>query len=108
MFSKSRGQVLRLATVLHMLFSIDKSEESLSVEVSEAALKAAVDLIKLACQQTAYMAGRESLSEEMERFRTGKLNFHAPLMPSCMAVSKTRTGLGLDWGWTGGLLICWC
>ena len=20
----------------------------------------------------------------------------------------TRTGLGLDWGWTGDLLICWC
>jgi hypothetical protein len=59
-----------------MLFSINnESEENLSTEVSEAALKAAVDFLKLACQQTAYMAGRGTLSEELEKFRTGEFAY---------------------------------
>lgn len=70
MLSKSRGQVLRLATVLHMLFSID-NPENLDEEVSETALKAAVNLVKLACQQTAYIAGKGELSDELEKFKTG-------------------------------------
>lgn len=72
MLSKSRGQVLRLATVLHMLFNIDTPEVDLSLEVSEQALKAAVNFIKVACQQTAYIAGKGPLTEELEKFKTGE------------------------------------
>ena len=32
---------------------------------------------------------------------------HAFPLP-LLVVSKTRTRLGLDWGWTGDHLICWC
>ena len=47
MLSKSRGQVLRVATVFHLLFNID-SEESLSDMVSDEAIKAAVNFVKVA------------------------------------------------------------
>ena len=46
MLSKSRGHVLRIATILHMLFSID-SENPLSSEVSEMAVKAAVNFVRM-------------------------------------------------------------
>lgn len=73
MLSKSRGQVLRLATVLHMLFSLDKTED-LSEEVSEEAIKAAVNFVKLACQQTAFIAGKKTLPEELEKFKCGEFS----------------------------------
>ena len=73
MLSKSRGQVLRLATVLHMLFSIDNPKEDLSDQISENSVKAAINLVKLTCQQTAYIAGKRETKEELERFKTGKL-----------------------------------
>ena len=75
MLSKSRGQVLRLATVLHMLFSIDNPEEAVKEEVSEGALKAAVNFVKLACQQTSYIAGKGKLEDELEKFKTGEYSY---------------------------------
>ena len=65
--SKSRGQVLRLTVVMHMLFNIDSFEQPLPTQVGEAAIKAAVNLIQLACQQTAYIAGKGVLQEEMDK-----------------------------------------
>lgn len=91
--SKSRGQVLRVAAVLHTLFSIDKgykksstisndaldddaddnnagdnnADKEISNEVSDASLKAAVDFVSVACQHTVYMAGRGLIDEEIER-----------------------------------------
>lgn len=63
MLSKSRGQVLRLAPILHLLFSIDSESEQSQfnleseeleqlqsdvTEVSEVAIKAAINFVKLA------------------------------------------------------------
>ena len=79
LLSKSRGQLLRLATVLHMLFSIDDTEQPLAEEVSEAAVKAAVNFIQTASQQTAYIAGRGSLQEEFDKFKTGTCMLHPNL-----------------------------
>ena len=73
LLSKSRGQVLRLATVLHMLFSINSAEQPLPDEISEAAIKAAVNVVRTASQQTAYIAGRGLLREEYQKFRTSRL-----------------------------------
>ena len=69
MLSKSRGHVLRLATALHVLFNLGKEEE-VSETVSEKAVRAAVDFVKVSCQQTAYIAGRGPLHEEVERFKS--------------------------------------
>jgi len=66
MLSKSRGQVLRVAAVMHMLFSIDNNDYKFEDIVSEAALKAAINLVETSCQQTAFVAGRGLLQEEVE------------------------------------------
>ena len=65
--SKSRGQVLRVAAVLHTLFSIENENMNIPDEVSEAALKAAVNFVRVSCQQTAYVAGRGLIDEEIEQ-----------------------------------------
>ena len=71
MLSKSRGQVLRIATILHMLFSIEKPDDTLSNEVSEVAVQAAVNFIKTACQQTAFIAGKGIIDEKVGAYKAG-------------------------------------
>ena len=68
MLSKSCGHILRLAVAFHILFHLGK-DDSVSLEVSEDAVKAAVDFVKISCQQTAFNAGRGPLQEEFERFK---------------------------------------
>ena len=59
MLSKSRGQVLRIATIFHVLFSIENEEDvAYDSEVSEVAVKAAVNFVQTACQQTAFIVGK--------------------------------------------------
>lgn len=58
MLSKSRGRVLRVASVLHMLFSINDMEHDVGKEISETALKVAVNFVQVACQHTAFIAGK--------------------------------------------------
>jgi len=50
MLSKSRGQVLRLAAVLHMLFTLGTNQPTDDI-VSEAAVKAAINYVQVVCQQ---------------------------------------------------------
>lgn len=77
MLSKSRGHVLRLAAVLHVLFSIFETDSDCTNEeelnddedvISEAAVKAAIDFTQLSCQQTASIADRGILEEEIQKF----------------------------------------
>ena len=71
--AKSRGHILRLAAVLHMLFHIESSESNpLPDEVSEVAICAAINLVKLSAQQVVYIAGKGVLQEEYQKFKTGK------------------------------------
>ena len=81
MLSKSRGHVLRVAAVLHVLFSFFTSDpDSTSNEapsddkdvISEPAVKAAIDFVQLSCQQTASIAGRGLLEEEIHKFASSK------------------------------------
>ena len=71
MLSKSRGQVLRIATILHMLFSIDSEQGPLNNEVSDMAVKAAVNFVQTACQQTAFIAGKGLIKEEVQGYKAG-------------------------------------
>lgn len=86
MLSKSRGLVVRLSAVLHVLFSAFADGESVDTEhdnvtehdsvtdhdsstvVSERAVEAAIDFIKLSCQQTIFCAGRSLLEEELLKY----------------------------------------
>ena len=75
MLSKSRGQVLRIATILHMLFAMNDDEspepDELSTEVSEQAIKAAINFVKTACEHASLIAGGGSIQEEIDKFQSG-------------------------------------
>ena len=83
MLSKSKGQVLRVAAVLHVLSYIKVQNDDSAVEtqqsdeiasvISESAIKAAVNFVSLCCQQTAYMTGRGNIKEEVEMLKTSML-----------------------------------
>ena len=73
MLSKSRGHVLRIATILHMLFSID-SENTLSSEVLEMAVKAAVNFVWTTCQQTDFVAGKGPIKDEVHTYNIDMLH----------------------------------
>ena len=66
--SKSQGLVLRVATVLHLLFHLEGGGTSVPQVVSDQAVSAAIDFIKLTCQQTAYIVGRGSIEGEVQKF----------------------------------------
>ena len=74
MLSESRGHVLWVSAVFHVLFSSDTEGYAVSEEVSEAAVTTVAIFVMVSCQQTAFFAGRGLLSEEVERFKSG--TFH--------------------------------
>lgn len=65
MLSKSKGQVLRVAAALHVLFNLG-SKEVVPKEISEEAMMAAINFVRLCCQQTAFKGGRSEISEEIQ------------------------------------------
>ena len=68
MLSKSKGQTLRVAASLHLLFQLGESQDMTSI-ISEKAVSAAINFVQLCCQQTAYMAGRGDITEEVQTIK---------------------------------------
>lgn len=79
MLSKSKGQILRVAAALQVLFSVERNTEQEqppnagTVLISEDAITAAIDFVEVCCQQTAYMAGRGKIDEELEVYNAGRV-----------------------------------
>lgn len=73
MLSKSKGQVLRVAAALHYLFSVNSPTSQVSDEISEEAILASINFVALCCQQTAFMAGRGSITEEIQLIKESML-----------------------------------
>ncbi len=74
MLSKSKGQILRVAATFHVLFTLkDPAELEISSEISEEAIAAAIKFIQLCCQQTAHMAGRGDIKEEIGTIKASML-----------------------------------
>ncbi len=71
LLSKSRGHVLRIAAVIHILGFIE-SPDNVPMEISENAVKAAINIVKHSCQQTAFIAGRQNLEEEIANNHLGE------------------------------------
>lgn len=67
MLSKSRGQILRISAVFHVMFHVDISEPIPS-EVSEMAIQAAINFVKTSIQHVAYISGKGVLEEEYEKY----------------------------------------
>ena len=72
MLSKSKGQILRVAASLHVLFMLDNGDK-LNTEVSDEAISASINFVALCCQQTAYMAGRGNIEEEIDIIKASML-----------------------------------
>ena len=68
--SKSKGQILRLAAVLQVLFQVEENTDQSNI-ISDEALSAAIDFIQTSVQHTAYIAGRDNISEELEKVEEG-------------------------------------
>ena len=72
MLSKAKGQVLRVAAALHVLFSDTVGEDG-KIIVSEVvqtikaeAIVAAKNFVDISCQHAAYIAGRGDIEDEIE------------------------------------------
>ena len=65
MLSKSKGQILRVATVLHVLFNME-APDSIPTELSEQSVKAAENFVDVCLQHAAYLGGRGQIQEEIE------------------------------------------
>lgn len=64
MLSKSKGQILRVAATFHVLFHLDRPEV-IPQEISEGAITPAITFVGMCCQQTAFVAGRGDITEEI-------------------------------------------
>ena len=62
MLSKSRGHILRVAAVMHVLFNWE-NPHSIPSTISVAAIKAADSLVGVCVQHAAYMGGRGGRSD---------------------------------------------
>ena len=70
MLSKSRSQALRLAPVLHLFFHLGKP--NLPNVVSEEAIVAAINFVKVSCQHASIIAGKGTIEDVLQRCKSGK------------------------------------
>lgn len=70
MLSKSKGLILRVAGVLHVLFQLD-SPGDISDTIPEEAIVAAQDFVDICCQHTAFLAGRGDVQDAIHQLRLG-------------------------------------
>ena len=75
MLSKSKGQILRVATALHVHFHVG-SYDSISGEINEEAIAVSVNFVGLCCQQTAYMAGWGDINEDIQIIKASMFSVH--------------------------------
>ncbi len=67
MLSKSKGQILRVAATLHVLFHIDSPLAIPPV----IAIEAAIDLVDMCIQHAAFLAGRGKVQDIIDGISKG-------------------------------------
>jgi len=72
MLSKSKGQILRIAATLHVLFNIEQPQD-IAPLISDAAIKAAEDLVDVCIQHAAFLAGRGDVNAFLDEMAKGNL-----------------------------------
>ena len=65
MLSKSKGLILRVAGVLHVLFCLDSTTNDFPTKISDSTLEAAINFVEVCCQHAAFIAGRGEIEEEI-------------------------------------------
>ena len=68
MLSKSRGQILRVAATMHVLFHLD-TPLTIPSTISEDALKTAQSFVELCNEHAACLAGRGDIREAIENIQ---------------------------------------
>ena len=75
MLSKSKGQILRVASCLHVLFTDSNNDDSdivgIPSTISKEAIVAAQNFVETCCQHAAFMAGRDKVEAEISELITG-------------------------------------
>ena len=66
MLSKSKGQILRIAATLHVLFNMN-DPLTIPTVISEPAIKAAINLVDICLQDAALLGGRADIGETIEK-----------------------------------------
>ena len=66
--SKSRGQILRVAAVLHVLFHLD-TPLNIPEAISDQALLAAQNFVELCNQYMTFLAGRREIAEAIDNIQ---------------------------------------
>ena len=69
MLSKAKGQVLRVAALMHLLF--EGRGDEITTCIDEGSIKAAIDFVEVCCQHTAFIAGRGSIDDEIRQLTSG-------------------------------------
>ena len=75
MLTKSKGQILRISAVMHVLYHMD-TPQNIPVEICEEAVKAADAFVDYCLQHAAYLGGRgdfHTAVEELQQGDTGPL-----------------------------------
>lgn len=86
MLSKSKGQILRVAAAMHVLFALDHFNinednsndamdtitDNITDVIQNDAIVAAINFIDICCQQTAYIAGRNDIKEDIKLIKACK------------------------------------
>lgn len=70
MLSKSKGLILRVAAVMHVIFHL-KTPCDIPSQICSEALEAAEDFVDMCCQHAAFMAGRGEIKDEIQQLQTG-------------------------------------
>ena len=70
MYSKSKGQLLRVAAVMHVLFNTDKPS-LIPPEISEDVVKTADGFVDLCLQHAAYLGGKGNIQEAVDDISKG-------------------------------------
>ena len=68
--SKAKGQLLRIATCLHVLFKISTPND-IDETIDELALKAAIDFIEVCCDHAFMITGRRNILHRVENDEDG-------------------------------------
>ena len=64
MLSKSRGQVIRVAAIFHVLFHL-KSPLDIPPRISTNAIKVAINFVDYCLQNAAFLAGQTVIADEI-------------------------------------------
>ena len=76
MLGKSKGQVLRVAAVLHVLFVEPSEIASVPSTISTNAITAAQNFVDTCCQHAAFIAGRGQIEDEINYLASGYYLMH--------------------------------